>query len=435
LSSDLRVAVIGSALRVPGAADVAGFWERLLRGEDSISRFSVERLRAEGIPAHVLDDPDYIRAKGVLEDADCFDAEAFGIAPSEARLMDPQHRVFLEACWQALENAGHPARPGTDRSIGVFGGARMNQYAFLSGRGRGEDHTELDELDFLLGNDKDYLCSRVSYHLGLTGPSVVVQSACSSSLVAVSLAAQSLLTYQCDMALAGGVRVSMPLRAGYRYTPEGISSPDGRCHTFDAKAAGTVFGDGVGVVLLKRYEDAVADGDPVDAVITGFAVNNDGSAKASWMGPSMDAQAEVVLSAMRLAEADPATMSYVEAHGTGTQIGDPIEVAALSRAYGLPAGDRVLLGAVKPNIGHLSPAAGIASLIKAIQVVRTGVAPPSIHYTRPNPHLELEASPFHVSPERVELAGPGDQVRVGVSSFGMGGTNCHLVLERPEVAV
>ncbi|WP_051342132.1 beta-ketoacyl synthase N-terminal-like domain-containing protein [Pseudonocardia spinosispora] len=424
---ETAVAVIGMALRVPGADDVGQYWENVCGGVESISRFTPDELRAEGVPQELLDDPDYVPAKGVLDGADRFDAGFFGYSPYEARSIDPQQRVFLEACWTAFEDAGY-CPDDVAVPVGVFAGARLSQYAFnLYSHTR--LHTELDELPLLLGNDKDYLTSRVSWQLGLTGPSVSVATACSTSLVAVVTAVQNLLMFQCDMALAGGVRVGLPLRAGYRYTPDSICSPDGHCRTFAADAAGTVFGDGVGAVLLKRLGDALADGDHVDAVIRGCAVNNDGAAKPSWTGPAMDAQAEVIDLALVSADVDPASIGYLEAHGTGTLLGDPIELAASTRAYGLPPGERTVIGSVKPNIGHLSAAAGVASLVKAVVAVREGVVPPSINLGDPNPALRLAETPFALTTEPGEWrTAPGPR-RAGVSSFGMGGTNCHVVIE------
>jgi phthiocerol/phenolphthiocerol synthesis type-I polyketide synthase E len=421
------VAIIGMALGVPGAADVGEYWDNLCAGTESITRLSAAELRESGVPGELLDDPCYVPAKGVLNDADCFDANFFRYSPREARTIDPQQRVFLEKCWTAFEDAGY-CPDMVDVPVGVFGGARLSQYVFnLYDHVR--LHTDLDDLSLLLGNDKDYLTSRVSWQLGLTGPSVTVQSACSTSLVAVAMAVSSLLTYQCDMALAGGVRVGMPLRAGYLYTPDGICSPDGHCRAFDSHAAGTVFGDGVGAVLLKRLEDACADGDHIDAVILGTAINNDGSAKPSWTGPAMDAQAAVIEMALAAADVDAATIGYVETHGTGTLLGDPIEVAAMSRAFGLPAGNRTVIGSVKPNIGHLSAGAGIASFVKAVLAVRAGRIPPSINYTAPNARLNLEETPFTIVTELSDWPVGSVPRRAGISSFGMGGTNCHIVIE------
>ncbi|MEC3979006.1 polyketide synthase [Amycolatopsis sp. H20-H5] len=426
---DHKVAVIGMAIRVPGAAGAGQYWRNLTDGVESISRFSEDELRAAGVDGELLADPAYVRAKGVLAGADEFDAGFFGYARREAEFIDPQQRVFLEAAWSALEDAGYdPDR--LDVTVGVYGGGRMSQYVFNL-YDAATRHTELDELLFLLGNDKDYLTSRVSYQLNFTGPSIATQTACSSSLVAVASAYQSLLTHECDLALAGGVRVSLPLRAGYLYTEDGIGARDGHCRAFDAAATGTVFGDGAGVVVLKRLRDAVADGDHVEAVLCSAAVNNDGSAKPGWTAPALDGQAEVVAAALAAAELTADALGYVETHGTGTLLGDPIEVAALSRAF---ADDDVRpgscpIGSVKPNIGHLSAAAGIASLVKVVLALRHRELPPSINFATANPEIDFASSPFFVNGELREFTGRDGHLRAGVSSFGMGGTNCHVILE------
>lgn len=427
---DAAVAVVGMAGRFPGAPDVDAFWRNLASGEESISRLSPEELAANGVPAALAEDPSYVPAKGVLAGADLFDAGFFGYSPREAAFIDPQQRVFLQTAWSAMENAGYDV-DRIDWPVGVFAGGRMSQYAFNLVEGLA-DHTGLDDLALLLGNDKDYLASRVSYQLGLTGPSVAVHTACSSSLVAVALACQSLLTYQCDMALAGGVRVSLPLRAGYRHTEESICSPDGHCRAFDAEAAGTVWGDGVGAVVLKRLADALADGDSVHGLILGSAVNNDGAAKTGWTAPSVRGQAEVIARALAVSDVAASSLSYVEAHGTGTRLGDPLELAALHRAFaaegGRPRPRSCGVGSVKPNIGHLSAAAGIAGLIKVLLSLRAGLLPPSINFKSPNPELELDRGPFFVNDSLREWESDGPR-RAGVSSFGMGGTNCHVVVQ------
>ncbi|WP_405669603.1 type I polyketide synthase [Streptomyces sp. NBC_01530] len=421
------MAIVGMALRVPGASDVAGYWRNISGGVESISRFNREELAYSGIPAVLLDDPDYVPAKGVLDEADVFDAEFFSISPREGEMMDPQHRVFLETAWHALEDAGYdPDR--LDVPVGVYAGSRMSQYAFNL-YDQAKLHTDLDELPLLLGNDKDYLASRVSYQLGLRGPSVAVHTACSTSLVSVAMACDSLLTHQCDMVIAGGARVSLPLRAGYLYSEDSITSPDGHCRAFDAEAAGTVFGDGVGAVVLKRLEDALSDGDHIEAVIRGWAVNNDGRAKAGWTAPSLDAQAEVMSQALATAAVSPRSIGYVETHGTGTALGDPLEIAAMNQAYGARERNDCPIGSVKPNIGHLSAAAGIAGLIKAVLVIGHREIPPTINYRTPNPQIPFGMGPFFVNTEP-RLWPDGDTPRrAGVSSFGMGGTNCHMILE------
>ena len=433
------IAIVGMAGRFPGAGSVARLWENLCGGVESISFFSPAELAASGVDPEESGRPGYVPASGVLADADRFDAGFFGINPAEAEVMDPQHRVFLEACWTALEDAGYrPDRcPG---AVGVFAGCSLNTYliqmlADPSAVARlGGFHTSIV-------SDKDFLPTRVSYLLGLTGPSVNVQTACSTSLVAVHLACQSLRLGECDMALAGGVSVRAPLGSGYLYQEGGIFSPDGHCRPFDANAGGTVVGDGVGVVVLKRLSAALADGDSVVAVIRGSAINNDGSGKVGYTAPSVDGQAAVLPAALANAGVEPATVGYVEAHGTGTRLGDPIEVAALAQAFGGPGAGSAepgacALGSIKSNVGHLDTAAGVAGLIKAALALRHGKLPPSLHFERPNPEAGLDASPFYVNARLAEWPErQGGPRRAGVSSFGIGGTNAHAILEEaPAVA-
>ncbi|MCF6524681.1 type I polyketide synthase [Streptomyces sp. JJ36] len=429
-----RVAVTGMAGRFPGAGDVDAFWRNLAEGRETISFFSGEEAQDSGGGA-AGGGQAYVPAKGVLEDADRFDAAFFGFSPREAEVMDPQHRVFLECAWHALESAGHDPRTFEGR-IGVFAGASLNSYLLFHVLGNRRVYASTGSYQTLLASDKDFLATRAAYKLGLTGPGVTVQTACSTSLTAVHLACQSLLNGECDVALAGGVSVSVPLRGGYHYEPGGILSPDGHCRAFDADAGGTVAGNGVGVVVLRRLADATEDGDTVDAVIRGTAVNNDGSLKAGYTAPSVDGQAEAIAEALAVAEVDPDTIGYVEAHGTGTALGDPIEVAALTRAYREHT-DRTgycALGSVKSNVGHLDAAAGVTALIKTVLALRHEALPATLHHRRANPALELDSSPFTVNtalrpwPRRA-----GAPRRAGVSSFGIGGTNVHLVLEEgPE---
>ncbi|HSL84569.1 MAG TPA: type I polyketide synthase, partial [Thermoanaerobaculia bacterium] len=428
------VAVIGMAGRFPGAGSCAELWRRLRAGEECVARFSKEELAAAGVAPELLDDPRYVPAAGFLDGADLFDADFFGVTAREAELMDPQHRLFLECAWEALEDAGHaPERiPGR---VGVFAGVGMNTYLLQAGLGA--ELGTAARYQAFVGNDKDFVPTRVSYKLDLRGPSVNVQTACSSSLVAVHLACRSLLDGECDMALAGGVTVRVPLREGYLHEEGGIPSPDGHCRPFDAAAAGTVFGSGVGIVVLKPLERALADGDAVRAVIRGSAVNNDGAGKIGYTAPSVSGQAAVVREALAVAGVEPATVSYVEAHGTGTALGDPVEVAALHEAFGpglLPGS--CALGSVKGNLGHLDTAAGVAGLIKAVKALEEGEIPGTLHFREPSPELGLEAGPFHVPAGLAPWSRNGSPRRAGVSSFGIGGTNAHLVLEeapaRPE---
>ena len=422
------IAVIGLAGRFPGAADLARFWETLRDGTEAITHFDDAELRDAGVPDELLEDPAYVKSWGVLDDIERFDARFFGYSAREAARLDPQHRLFLECAWHALEDAGH-APKGFDGQIGVYAGSSLSSYLLahlLPGRGI---DVSADGLEMLIANDKDYLASRVSYKLGLDGPAVAVQSACSTSLLAVHLACQALLDYDCDLALAGGITVRVPQRTGYLHQEGMILSPDGHCRPFDAKAGGTVSGSGAGMVVLRRLEDALADGDRIDAVIRGSAVNNDGSDKVGYTAPGVTGQARVIAAAMAAADVEPSTVTAVEAHGTGTRLGDPIEIAALTKAFRGVAPGSCAISSVKSNIGHLDSAAGIASLIKAVLQVRHRELVPNVHYTEPNPEIDFAATPFTVVTETTPWEPPCGVRRIGVSSFGFGGTNVHLVLE------
>ncbi|MEU2721116.1 SDR family NAD(P)-dependent oxidoreductase [Streptomyces smyrnaeus] len=427
------IAVVGMALRVPGSADLDTFWANLTAGAESVTRFSEEELRAAGIPASVLADPHYIRAKPVLDDVADFDARFFGLTPREAQVRDPQHRLFLESAYTALEHAGYdPFQvPGT---VGVYGGGAPNFYREWNVNTHPEATAFLGEVGVIVANAADYLTTAVSHQLGLTGPSVNVATACSTSLVAVHMACQALLGGECDAAVAGGVQVELPRKTGYHSAEGGMFSVTGRVRPFDADADGTIFGTGVGTVVLKRYVDAVAAGDHVHAVIRASAVNNDGALKAGFTAPSVEGQALLIRRAMRAHGLDPAAIGYVEAHGTGTRVGDPIEVNALTRAYrdlGM-TGVRVCpIGSVKGNVGHLGPAAGVIGLVKTVLALQTGRIPPSINYTRPNPAIDFEHGPFYVNTELSDWPAHHDVRLAAVSSFGVGGTNAHVVVEQP----
>ncbi len=422
------IAIVGMAGRFPGAPDLARFWENLAAGVESIAVFGEAELRAAGVPPELLADPAYVRSRALVEGAELFDAALFGFSPREAEVLDPQHRLLLECAWEALERAGYdPARYAGP--VGVFAGAGMNSYLLHNLLPSAELARTVGAYQGMLASGGDFLATRVSYKLGLRGPSLTVQTACSTSLVAVHLAVQSLLLGECDMALAGGVRISVPQAAGYLYQPGGILSPDGHCRPFDAAAQGTVDGDGVGVVVLKRLADARAEGDRVLAVILGSAVNNDGDLKIGFTAPSAEGQAEVVAMAQALAGVDQETITYLEAHGTGTPLGDPIEVAALRRAFPAGRSGFCALGSVKGNIGHLDAAAGVAALIKTVLALQHRQIPPSLHFAHPNPQLDLAGSPFYVNARLAEWPAAGAPRRAGVSSFGIGGTNAHLVLE------
>jgi amino acid adenylation domain-containing protein len=427
------VAVVGMAGRFPGAGSVEELWENLKAGRESVDFFTDEELAEEGIPEELIRDPSYVKARGLLDHPETFDAAFFGISPREAELMDPQHRLFLETCWHALENAGY-APASVDVRVGVWGGMStgMSNDTYLhSNLGGPRGVAEVDELTAMLGNENDYLTTRVSYKLNLRGPSVNVQTACSTSLVAVVQAYQSLMTWGCDMALAGGVSVSYPQKGGYLHQEGGIGSPDGHCRPFDADARGTVFSNGVGIVVLKRLEDAWEDGDRVLAVVRGAASNNDGAAKVSFAAPSVSGQAEVIASAQAIADVDPATVTYVETHGTGTPIGDPIEVEGLTRAFrrGTDEAGFCALGSIKSNFGHLDSAAGVAGFIKTVLSLHHRTLVPTVHFTTPSPRIDWDSSPFYVNAETRAWETDRLPLRAGVSAFGIGGTNAHVVLE------
>ncbi len=427
----LDVAIVGMDGRFPGAPDLATFWRNLRDGVESISFFSDAELAAMGVDAAALRHPSYVKAAPVLADADRFDAAFFGYSPREAELIDPQQRVFLECAWAALEHAGYDpeAYPGL---IGVFAGASLSTYLLFNLLGHPRFSAAEDSFPVMLGNDKDFLATRVAYELNLRGPCMSVQTGCSTALVATHLACQSLLSYQCDMALAGGVSIHMPQRTGYFYQEGGINSPDGHCRAFDADAQGTLFGSGAGVVVLKRLEDALADGDSILAVIRGSAINNDGGHKIGFTAPGVDGQAEVIARALAVAGVPADTIGYVEAHGTGTALGDPVEVAALTRAFRAETSARSFcaIGSVKTNIGHLDAAAGAAGLIKTVLALQHGEIPPSLHFRQPNPRIDFAASPFYVSARLAAWPAGDTPRRAGVSSFGIGGTNAHVVLEQ-----
>ncbi|WAZ26180.1 SDR family NAD(P)-dependent oxidoreductase [Streptomyces cinnabarinus] len=423
-----RVAVIGMAGRFPGSPDIETFWTDLAAGREGITAFTDDELT--GVDPALLERDDYIRAKGFLADADLFDEGFFGYSPREAEVMDPQHRVFLECAWQALESAGIDPQRFEGR-IGVFAGAGFNSYLVLNLMNNRPVLDSAGMYQVLLGGDKDFLATRTSYKLGLKGPGVTVQTACSTSLTAVHLACQSLLNGECDIALAGGVAVSAPLRGGYQYETGGILSSDGHCRAFDAEASGTVPGNGAGVVVLRRLAEAREGGDTVDAVILASAVNNDGSLKAGYTAPSVDGQAEVIAEALALADVDPSTVGYVETHGTGTPLGDPIELAALTRAFRSSTDEQghCAIGSVKSNVGHLDAAAGVTGLIKAVLALKHRAIPPTLHCETPNPELALDTSPFYVNTDLRPWPRADAPRRAGVSSFGIGGTNVHVVLE------
>lgn len=429
------IAIVGIACRVPGADDKRAFWQLLEEGRDAISRFSSEDLLRAGCEPDLVAQPTYVRARGVLEEADGFDAAFFGYAPAEAAILDPQQRVFLETCWHALEDASFDPKRFEGR-VGVFAGSGLSSHS-ANVIGNAALIEQIGVFPAMLAVDKDYVATRVSYDLDLTGPSFAVQTACSTSLVAVHLSVEQLLSGGCDVAIAGGVSITGPQTAGNMYFEGGPFSPTGRCAAFSADADGMVDGSGSGAVVLKRWVDAVADGDFIYAVIKGSAINNDGSEKIGFTAPSQLGQQRVILDALAMAGIDAGQIGLVEAHGTGTLLGDPIEVAALSSAFSSYT-DRLgycALGSAKSNIGHLGVAAGVIGLIKAALSLHHRVIPKTLHAARPNPAIAIESSPFYLPQNTSPWPEQPHGRYAAVSSFGLGGTNAHVILaEAPEVS-
>ena len=426
---DEPIAIVAVAGRFPGAGDAEQFWDNLCAGRDSITRFRDDELDA-AVPAALRIDPQYVKARGIIDDVELFDAAFFGISPREAEVMDPQQRIFLELCWECLERAGH-APDATRTPVGVFAGMHTATYFRHHVLKHPGAIDRIGDLQAMLLNEKDYIASRVSWLLNLTGPAVSVNTACSTSLVAIAQACTSLRGGQCDMALAGGASITCPPRSGYLYQEGSMLSPDGRTRSFDADAQGTVFSDGAAVVLLKRLGDALADGDTVLALIRGEAVNNDGRHKASFTAPSVDGQAAVIAAAQRAAGISARDVSYIEAHGTATPMGDPVEVEGLVRAFRRTTADEGFcrIGSVKSNVGHMVIAAGAAGIIKTALSLAAERLPASIHFDAPSPGIALAGSPFIVNHQLTPWPRTGRPRRAGVSSFGVGGTNAHVVME------
>ncbi len=431
VTTGLEIAIIGMAGRFPGAETLEQFWQNLRDGVESISHLTDAELLASGVSPELLAHPAYVKAEGTISGVEEFDAAFFGFSPREAEILDPQQRCFLECAWTALEQAGYDAAQYAG-AIGVYGGAAMNSY-LLNLIQHPEIERSTSHYQLMLANDKDFLTTRVSYHFNLRGPSLDIQTACSTSLVAVHIACQSLLSGDCDMALAGGVSLGQP--TGYLYQPGGIYSPDGHCRAFAAEANGTVAGNGLGVVVLKRLQEALTNGDRIYAVIKGSAINNDGGNKVSFTAPQIDSQAAVIRAAQVMAEVEPDTITYVEAHGTGTALGDPIELAALTQSFRLRTPEQAFcaIGSVKSNIGHLDAAAGIASLIKIVLALHHRQIPPSLHGQRAI--AQLAGSPFYLNTALTDWRSPTQPLRAGVSSFGIGGTNAHVILEAAPAPV
>jgi acyl transferase domain-containing protein len=430
-----EIAVCGMAGRFPGAPDLRAFWRNLSGGVESIRQFTDEELLKSGEKAEDLKAPNYVKARPVLDGVDLFDAPFFGFTRREAEILDPQHRFFLECAWEALEHAGYDTQR-YQGVVSVFAGASFSNYLVHNIYKNRPVMESFGDLESTIYNVSDSLVTMLGYKLNLKGTCCGVQTFCSTSLVGVHLACQSLLSYESDIALAGGVTVYVPQVSGYFFQGGGIVSPDGHCRTFDAKAQGTVFGSGVGVVVLKRLKDALADGDTLHAIILGSAVNNDGSRKVSYAAPGVVGQTEVVVEALAAAGVDPETIQCVEAHGTGTGLGDPVEIKALTNAFRTKTAKKgfCAVGSVKTNVGHLDAAAGVAGLIKMILSLENRRIPPNVHFESPNPELDLENSPFFVSTNLAEWQRQLTPRRGGVSAFGVGGTNAHVILEEaPEI--
>ncbi|NET91368.1 MAG: type I polyketide synthase, partial [Kamptonema sp. SIO1D9] len=415
----LEIAIIGLASRFAKSANIEEFWQHLLNGKELISIFTETEDREN----------QSVKAGSILENIEWFDASFFGFSPREAEVMDPQHRLFLECAWEALENAGYDSARET-RPIGVYAGVGMGYYLYHNLLPNPELLNSVGSLQRLIGVDKDYVPTRVSYKLDLKGPSVSVGTACSSSLVAVHLACQSLLAGECYLSLAAGVAVKVPQNE-LTLSPDEIISPDGHCRAFDAGANGTLGGNGIGTVVLKRLEDAIADRDYIYAIIKGSVINNDGAGKIGYTAPSEEGQTRTIRTAQMVAEVHPESISYIEAHGTGTPLGDPIEIAAMTRAFRAHTQKKnyCAIGSVKTNLGHLDAAAGIAGLIKTTLSLDRQLLPPSLNFSQPNPRIDFANSPFYVNDKLREWTRNGSPRRAGVSSFGIGGTNAHLILE------
>lgn len=427
-----EIAIIGMAGAFPGAETIHKFWDNLLSGKECISTLTDEELTRAGVLSSEYQNPNYVRRGGFLKNAECFDNEFFKISPREAEIMDPQHRILLEQSWLALENAGY-IPDETQVPVGVFVGSSVNRY--LGSKDQWTHTPMAGDYQVMLANEKDFLATRISYKLNLKGPSVNVQSACSTSLLAVGLACKSLLNYECDMAIAGGVTVTAPRKRGYIYQEGMINSKTGICRPFDKNADGTVFSEGVGVVCLKRVSEALEDRDHIYAIIKSVGINNDGNDKIGFTAPSIDGQINAVRFAHALADLSPSDIGFVETHGTGTRLGDSVEIAALNEAFDNETDfkNACYLGTLKANLGHLDAAAGVASLIKTALIVNKGLIPPAINFDEPNPDLGLERSRFRINDEIVRWKHNGKKRLAGISSFGLGGTNVHAVLEEPPL--
>jgi acyl transferase domain-containing protein/acyl carrier protein len=427
----LEIAIIGMTCRFPGANHIDEFWDNIKNGVEAISFFSDAELAEAGVGPGLFQDPGYIRAKGIIasEAVEAFDSGFFDYYPKEAAILNPQVRLLHECAWETLETAGYV--PGSyDGLIGLYTGAsNSTRWEMQSHFSETESDNPLDMFSIFTLADKDFLSTRLSYKLNLKGPSLNVQTACSTSLVAIHMASRALLTGECDMALAGGATVDMPQKAGYIYEQDLILSPDAHCRAFDARAKGTIDGNGIGIVLLKRLKNALADNDEIYAIIKGSAINNDGNRKVGYTAPSVEGQAEVIKSAQQMAEVEFESITYVETHGTATPLGDPVEIEALKKAFNLEKRGNCALGSVKSNVGHLDSAAGVAGFIKTVLALKHRLIPPSLHFEISNPRIDFANSPFYVNTRLHQWKSNGYPLRAGVSSFGIGGTNVHVILE------
>lgn len=427
------IAIIGLAGRFPGANTIDEYWENICDGKETIYRFSDEELIKAGIDQQLIENKSYVKSKGILSAVEYFDPDFFGLSPLEAKILDPQHRVMLMCAWEAFESAGYVPKP-TKNKVGVFVSTGMSFYLLKNLLSNSDFLKNVDEYQLLLGNDKDFLATRISYLLNLQGPSINIQTGCSSSLVSVHYACQSLLNGECEMALAGGVSVTIPQEQGYLYQKNMIGSSDGHCYAFDERAQGTVKSNGAGIVLLKPLADALRDNDRIFSVIKGTAVNNDGANKVGYTAPSVSQQAAVIKEALQMAEVDPEEIGYIETHGTGTLLGDPIEISALKQAFSDNEHEkRCALASLKTNMGHLDVAAGIAGLIKASLAVQHGKIPASLNFNRLNPKINLTDSPFYINTALQAWPDNFEHRYAGISAFGIGGTNAHVVIQQPPI--
>lgn len=433
------IAVIGMAGRFPGAKNISEFWDNLVNGRETITHFTIEELAGNGLDLETLSNSEhYIKSRGIVENIDKFDAEFFGYTPNDAKTMDPQHRIWLETAWNALEDAS--CDPNSYKgSIGVFVGSLYNTY-LMNHVIRNQESLEKylriyehDSFQIMINNDGSYLPTKTAYKLNLRGPAINVQTACSTSLVAIAQACQSLFSYESDACIAGGVSLFLPQESGYTYQKGAINSPDGHCRPFDSESNGTVAGNGVGAVVLKRLDDAIAENDHIYAVIKGWGINNDGNKKVSYMAPSVDGQAEAIMLAQDIADVDPEDIGYIEAHGTATPLGDPIEIAALTKAFQAKTNKTQFcaIGSVKSNVGHLDTAAGVTGFIKACLSAYHRQIPPTVHFKNPNPNINFSRTPFYVL-DKLKTWTSEKPLIVGVSSFGIGGTNAHVILQEPN---